>query len=127
MNKVLIVEDSELSVDILKILLEKYGLEIDVVENGELALDYYKNSLHKSDPYELIFLDIMMPKKDGQEVLEEIRRIEKTYKNAKTKIIMTTSLDNFDNVYKSFKNKCDGYLIKPILKEKLDLLMKSIT
>jgi two-component system chemotaxis response regulator CheY len=64
----------------------------------------------------------MMPEIDGQETLETIRNIE--YDNgikglSCVKIIMTTALDNYENLKNAFGNQCDGYLVKPIEKTKV--------
>ena len=60
-----------------------------------------------------------MPEKDGQALLNDIRNYEKQYDVQKCKIIMTTALSDFDTVVKSFENKCDDYITKPIDKEKV--------
>ncbi len=64
----------------------------------------------------------MMPGMDGREALKQIRSIEKEkgiggFDHAK--IIMTTALKDTDNVMGSFKDQCDGYIVKPIDKQKL--------
>jgi len=129
-KKILIVEDNELSADILKVILQDREFSIETVDNGEKGINKFIESYENGNPYNIVFLDILMPIKNGQQVLEELRGFESGKKisdNEKVKIIMTTSVDNYENVYKSFKNKCDGYLIKPILKEKLFKLIDQIT
>jgi len=124
--KVLIVEDDPISANLLKIFLKKRDFIIDLAENGEIATRLIIEAKNAGENYKLIFLDIMMPVKDGKKLLEEIRECEKKHKIPKKemiKIIMTTALDGFDTVYESFKNQCDGYLVKPFFKEKLDEIL----
>lgn len=117
----LIVDDDFFSRKILQSILSGYGT-CDIAVNGAEALYAYKNSLHDNKPYDVICLDIMMPEMDGQEVLKKIRKLEES-KNIlgsdSVKIIMTTALDDSDNINLAFREQCEAYLIKPILKTKL--------
>ncbi len=127
MRRALIVEDDEVSAQILSALLED-DFKCDIAPNGEEGLKMYDQSFEK-DPYDIIFLDIMMPIKDGQELLKDIRNLEKSHevqKDQKVKIVMTTALGDFDNVAEAFKGKCDGYLVKPIIPEKLTELLEQL-
>jgi len=102
-------------------MLSHYG-EVYVAVNGNEAMIAFKESLHQKEPYDLICLDIMMPEMDGQKVLKEIREIEKSkgFLSGKgVKIIMTTALTDPKDVMHSFDEMCNGYLFKPIEKEKL--------
>lgn len=125
--KILIVEDDFISRRLLLTMLNPYG-SCDISVNGTEALEAFKIAQEEVDPYNLICLDIMMPEMDGQEVLKEIRRIENKLEIAgskKVKVIMTTALDDFDNIKAAFEEKCDAYLVKPINKDKfLDALRK---
>lgn len=67
-------------------------------------------------------MDIRMPELDGQETLSMIREIE--YSEGvmgldAVKVIMTTALDDFDNIRNAFRNQCEGYLAKPVDKDKV--------
>lgn len=119
--KSLVVDDDFFSRRILQSILTTYG-ESHVAIDGNEALYAFKQALAEEDPYNVICLDIMMPEKNGQEVLKEIREIEKS-KNIlgenSVKIIMTTALDDGDNIRTAFREQCESYLIKPIHKTKL--------
>ncbi len=128
--KILLTEDDFTSRKTMQIMLRPYG-EIDVAVNGIEAIDAFKESLNNDEvkPYDVIFLDIMMPEMDGQEALKEIRKIEMEVgivAGDSTKIIMTTALDDSKNIMNSFREQCDGYLVKPVskndIKEKLEEL-----
>ncbi len=70
MGKVLIIEDEAMTAKTVKSALELDGMEAEVAENGEIGL-----KLVKEKEYDLILLDLKMPKMSGEEVLREIRRI----------------------------------------------------
>jgi len=119
--KILIVEDDFASRKMLQKYLSPYG-ECDVVVDGQEALDAFSLALTEETPYDLICLDIMLPKIDGQDVLRQIRTIEKE-KGIEgldgVKIIMTTALGDTKNIMDAFKNQCEGYLQKPIERVRL--------
>lgn len=119
--RILIAEDDLISRKFLSAFLSKYG-ECDIVVDGLEALDAFLLSLKDEKPYDLICLDIMMPKVDGVKVLKAIRDIE-TQKGMlpekRSKIIMTTALAEADFVQKAFEIGCDAYAAKPIDTTKL--------
>ncbi len=119
--KILIVEDDFASRKILQKYLAKVG-ECDVVVDGKEALDAFKFAWEEGSPYELICLDIMLPKMDGQLVLKEIRNLEKERgllgRNG-VKVIMTTALNDPKNIMEAFRSQCEGYLTKPVTEERL--------
>lgn len=119
--KSLIVDDDFFSRRILQTILSTYG-ECHVAVDGKEALFAFEQAIAEEAPYNLICLDIMMPEMDGQEVLKNIRKIEEKknmFGNDSVKIIMTTALDDNENIKKAFREQCESYLIKPISKSKL--------
>ena len=70
--KILVVEDDFGSRRMMQKLLEPYG-DVDVVVDGEEAVEAFKMAWEESTPYDMIFMDIMMPKMDGHEALKRIR------------------------------------------------------
>ncbi|MFP4461319.1 MAG: response regulator transcription factor [Thermotogota bacterium] len=116
--KALIVEDDSVSVNILYYFVKDF-FDCDTANDGEQGWQKFVAAHEASNPYAYIFLDIMMPEKDGQVLLNDIRNYEKKHDIKKSKIIMTTALSDFDTVVKSFENKCDDYITKPIDKEKV--------
>lgn len=116
MNRILIVEDDMVSRKFLSKYLKPYG-ECDMVVDGLEAIDAYLISLKEERPYDLICLDIMMPKVDGVKVLKAIRELENQNKiepEKRAKIIMTTALGETNIVKSAFEIGCDAYASKPI-------------
>ncbi|MBN2279699.1 MAG: response regulator transcription factor [Candidatus Marinimicrobia bacterium] len=114
--KILMAEDDFTSRKILQIILEKYG-DVDIAADGAEAVKAFKYAMAENEPYDFVCLDIMMPKKSGQQTLKEIRKIEKDQgilEGDGAKIIMTTAIDDSNNVMTAFREMADGYLVKPI-------------
>lgn len=126
--RILIAEDDLISRQILQKYLSKYG-ECDIVVDGLEALDAYMIALKDEQPYELICLDIMMPKVDGVKVLKNIRDMENQRKipaEKRVKIVMTTALAETQFVQQAFEYGCNAYVAKPIDLEKFDEVLKKL-
>ena len=119
--KALIVEDDFTCRLLLQEILKKYG-PAHAAMNGKEAVEAVRAALEAGDPYNLITMDIMMPEMDGQEALQEIRKLEEAKGIASifgAKVIMTTTMDDSRNILGAFKSFCDAYVMKPVSKEKL--------
>ena len=120
--KILIVEDEFISRTLLSEMLSDYGV-CHIATDGREAVEVLERSFTDKEQYDLVCLDIMMPEMNGQEVLSEIRRMEDEYGiggNEATKVIMTTALDDSQNIIRAFtEGRCEAYLTKPIEKDKL--------
>ncbi len=119
--KTLIVEDDYITSQVMQEIMSSFG-ECEIAEDGKKALELFTEAFNLNKPYEVIFLDIMMPEMDGQVVLNRIREIEAENGIVgldAVKIIMTTALDDYDNIKSAFKNQAEGYLVKPIDKDKV--------
>lgn len=126
--RILIAEDDLVSRKFLSKVLSKYG-ECDMVVDGLEAIDAFMISLKENMPYDLICLDIMMPKVDGVKVLKTIRDLELQQgllTENKAKIIMTTALGDTEIIKTAFEYNCDAYASKPIDITKLIEVMKKL-
>ena len=119
--KTLIVEDDYITSQVMLELIKSYG-ETELAENGMEAVEKFRTAINQNHKFDVIFLDIMMPGMDGQEVLQKIREYEEE-NNIKgldsCKIVMTTALDDFENIKKAFINQAEGYVVKPVDQDKL--------
>jgi two-component system, chemotaxis family, chemotaxis protein CheY len=117
MIKILVVEDDFGSRRMMQKLLEEYG-PVDVVVDGEEAVSAFKLATGEKAPYDVVFLDIMMPKMDGQEALKLIRAFEKECGVSpvnEAKVITTTVLEDPKNVIEAyFKGGATTYIVKPV-------------
>ena len=128
MKKILIAEDDFVSRKFLSNILSKYG-ECDLVVDGMEALDAYMLSVKEKEYYDLIFLDIMMPKVDGVKVLKVIRDLESQNgieDEKRAKIIMTTALGETQVIKTAMEYGCDAYASKPIDIEKFTQVLKDL-
>ncbi len=120
--KCLIAEDILICRRILQEMLSTMG-DCDIAVNGQEAIDSFALAHESKRPYDVIFMDIMMPIMDGKEALRSIRALEKIMEippQLAVKVIMTTSMDDPSTVIKSF-NECgaDAYIVKPLSKQKI--------
>ncbi len=123
--KILIAEDDLASRKFLSKFLSHYG-ECDLVVDGLEAIDAYMMAIREKNLYDLVCLDIMMPKIDGVKVLKTIRDLEIQYgvlPEKRARIIMTTALAQAEFVNKAFEYDCDAYASKPIDIEKFKEVM----
>jgi len=119
--KSLIVDDDFFSRRVLQTILSSHG-ECHVAIDGTEAIFAFEQAFAEESPYDVICLDIMMPEMDGQEVLKRIREFELkkcVLGSDSVKIVMTTALDDSENIKMAFREQCESYLIKPISKTKL--------
>ena len=108
--------------------LQKFG-ECDITVDGLEAVDAFLIALEAGEGYDLVCLDIMMPALDGYQALKAIRDIEKEKQipeEKRTKIIMTTALNEGRNVSKAFELGCVAYAGKPIDQEKFENVLRKI-
>ena len=127
--KILLVEDDFGSRKLMQKLLAPFG-DCDIAVDGEEAIDAFKIAWEEKTPYEVIFLDIMMPRLDGQQALQQLRKVEKEMRIPEAdevKVIMTTVLEDSKNVMKAFRDgRAVAYLVKPINSDKLLGEMKKL-
>jgi two-component system alkaline phosphatase synthesis response regulator PhoP len=103
MGKVLIVEDEEVIADLIAIHVKDLNKEVSFAADGKLGL-----KLAKSESYDLIVLDVMLPEMDGIEVCKELRKC-----NINTPVLMLTAKsEEFDKVL-GLEIGADDYMTKP--------------
>jgi len=100
---ILIVEDDYKITRFIKKGLEMEQYTVDTAYDGDEALDKIE-----TNGYDLVILDIMLPKKDGVEVCKDMRK-----KRIETPVIMLTARDSIDDRVKGLDSGADDYLVKP--------------
>ncbi len=125
--KCLIVEDNKQNYDLLQRMLNDYGIS-RIAVNGVEALTAFKQAHAENDPYDVIFLDIMMPDLNGDEVLRKIRQWEKenTENNDNVQVVMASAKSDTDTIISSYDDGCQHFFIKPYDRSELDELMKTM-
>ncbi|GAB1410100.1 response regulator [Desulfovibrionales bacterium] len=120
--RILIVEDDFIGRKVLQRLLLEYG-ECDVAVDGVEAVKAFDLAWSAGMPYDVLFLDIMMPNMSGHDALKIIREKERAMAvqpGREAKVIMTTALDDVKNVTQAFfQGGASGYLVKPIERQKV--------
>lgn len=119
--KILIAEDDFVSRKVLLGHLSQYG-SCDVAIDGIEAVQAITSAIEAQTPYDLVFLDIMMPNMDGQEALTRIRNVEEAHGISLgdgAKVVMSTALSDAHNVLKAFNGQCEAYIVKPVTREKI--------
>ena len=101
--KILVIEDEKLLADSLKTLLSKKGFDVECVYDGEDGMEYAELGI-----YDLLILDVMMPKMNGYEVAKKVRA-----KRCSTPILMLTAKSGLEDRIEGLNSGADYYLTKP--------------
>lgn len=115
--RILIVEDEKSLRSILQERLKKEGYGVDSCDNGEDAKDYIE-----ATNYDVVLLDIMLPKLDGLSLLKSMRE-----KQNKTPIMLLTAKDSIEDRVKGLDLGADDYLIKPFAFDELLARIRVLT
>ncbi|MBU0631346.1 response regulator [bacterium] len=117
---ILVAEDNEPNQELIKIILDKYGVTYDIASNGVEAV-----SMYKENSYDLILMDDQMPIKNGFEAVEDIRYYEEVYNLKHTPISTLTANVIKGSKEKSLKKGCDFFLGKPIILKELEMVFET--
>ena len=115
--RILIVEDERRLAEALGAIMEEQKYSADVVFNGQDGLDYAL-----SGQYDVIVLDVMLPKMNGFEVAHELRR-----QNVRTPVLMLTARDELSSKVTGLDSGADDYLTKPFVTGELLARVRALT
>lgn len=110
MKKILLIEDDPFLIDIYTTKLKESGFEVDVATNGEMGIEKLKEKIP-----DVLLIDIVLPKIDGWQILEEIKKMkkEKIFRNLDNlKIVILSNLGQKEDVERGIKLGATKYLIK---------------
>ncbi|MDB3084420.1 hybrid sensor histidine kinase/response regulator [Clostridioides difficile] len=121
-GRVLIVEDNEINMDITEEFINYFGVTTEKVWDGLEAV----NRIKTVEPgyYDLVFMDIQMPKMDGYEATQQIRKLEKENDMNHLPIVAMSANAFIEEVNKGYACGMDNYITKPIELEKLNTCFK---
>ena len=105
-KKVLCIEDEHFISELYERALTRAGYQVNTVVDGIAGL-----AEAKTNQYDIILLDIMLPNMGGLEILHELRDPTKT-PELKAKVIITTNLDQGEEGRAAVENRADGYIVK---------------
>ena len=105
-RKVLCIEDEHFIGELYARALGKSGYSVDVITDGRKGLE-----AAQTNAYDIILLDLMLPNVTGIEILQALHDPTKT-KDLKAKIIITTNLEQREDVRAAIEAQADGYVVK---------------
>lgn len=115
-TRLLLVEDDPNLGFIVKDNLEDRGYHVTLCENGAIA-----EEILEKEKFDLLLLDVMLPKKDGFSIAEDIRA-----KNVKTPIIFMTAREMLEDKIRGFRAGADDYITKPFELEELFMRIEAV-
>src|SRR5687768_11431100 len=123
--EILLVEDTPSDVRLTQEALKDSNLDynLTVVNDGEQAMEFFKKTAGTAQQPHLVLLDLNMPKKNGHEVLTEMKQIE-ALKDVPV-ILLTVSRDE-EEIMKALNLKMNYYLGKPVTSDQLNTLLQAI-
>ena len=113
--KALVAEDNPANQKLIKVLLEKHGLEVALAENGRQALEAARDGL-----FDIIFMDMQMPVMNGYEATQSLRE-----QGVKTPIVALTANAMVGDCEKCLQAGCNSYLSKPINRKLLQDIIET--
>jgi two-component system response regulator PilR (NtrC family) len=114
-DKILVADDEQSMREFLDIMLKKEGYKVSLASNGEEVIKVVENDL-----FDLILLDIRMPKLDGISALKKIKA-----NSPETIVIMITAYASADTAIKAMKEGAYDYITKPFKVEEIKLIIKN--
>ena len=108
-GRILVVEDAKANQALIRVMLERLGLEVTLAEHGQEALEQLEH-----DTFDLVLMDMQMPVMNGYDATRELRR-----KGLTVPVVALTAHAMTGDDAKCYEAGCDGYLTKPIDREKL--------
>jgi PAS domain S-box-containing protein len=123
---ILVAEDNEINALLMRSLLTRLGHHAVITTNGEEALESWLSARSADTPYDLVLMDIQMPQLDGIETTKRIRSCEAGQPGRRTPILALTANTLVEDRYACFEAGMDGFLIKPLDREKLADALKGL-
>jgi PAS domain S-box-containing protein len=123
---ILVAEDNEINALLMRSLLARLGHHVVITTNGEAALESWQSAESAGAPYDLVLMDIQMPRLDGIETTKRIRACEAGNGVRSTPILALTANTLVEDRYACFEAGMDGFLVKPLDRDKLTEALASL-
>lgn len=117
MDRVLIVEDDHHLSAALGEILRGHDYDVDTVDNGKDGLEHAASGI-----YDVVILDVMLPQKNGFQVVSELRR-----KKVATPVVLLTAKDAIPDKVRGFDSGADDYMTKPFSPKELLAHLRALT
>ncbi len=124
---ILVAEDNEINALLMRSLLTRLGHHPVISVNGQQAFESWLAAETAGTPYDLILMDVQMPELDGIAATRLIRERETGRSTARTKILALTANTLVEDRYACFEAGMDGFLIKPLDRDKLSEALSGVT
>jgi CheY-like chemotaxis protein len=119
-GRVLVVDDKDMNLCIVKGMLSLYGLLIDTAKSGYEAIEKIKYNM-----YDLVLMDHVMPGKDGIETTRKVRKLEAEFSEGKRLPIVALTINTAVGMKEMFlANGFNGFISKPIVLQEIDKMLK---
>ena len=116
---ILVAEDNQINALLIRSLLAKLGHHTVITTDGNEALESWLSAKSAGSPYDLVLMDIQMPNLNGIETTKRIREMEAGQPDRRTPVLALTANTLVEDRYACFEAGMDGFLIKPLDREKL--------
>ncbi len=119
-KRVLIVEDNELVSETLKSMLEFFQIEVTVAPSGAEAIKLFEVAKNSNEPFDIVFIDLVLPMMHGSDVLKELQKID-----PEVKAVISSGYSDDPSISHYEKLGFNGILNKPYTLDELrDVLVK---
>jgi len=125
--RILLVDDEATSLFILQHYASSYGRVFSATDGPEALSKFSEALAHQ--PFDAVFLDIMLPSASGHDVLAEMRRLELEAgidPGSGAKIAMSSALSDYESICESFQKQADAYLMKPFIMENVEAIFSKL-
>jgi CheY-like chemotaxis protein len=124
---ILLAEDNEINALLMRTLLTRLGHQVVLTTNGEAALESWIAAEAAGTPYDAVLMDVQMPRMDGIEATRQIRTREAGQRVRRTPILALTANALVEDRYACFEAGMDGFLVKPLDRDKLVEALAGLT
>jgi two-component system, chemotaxis family, chemotaxis protein CheY len=123
--KILIVDDEMAALTKMKILMAPYGA-CTLATNAVQALQLCAKAILGGTPFEMVTIDIQLGDASGHDLLNAIKQLENKENSPPSKKLMVTASGTRENLMKAHAKGCDGFIVKPVMRDALEQKMQSM-